>query len=155
MQYGVTQEENWEGGGRFFFPLSLARKERKEARSRQRSPNQLRRDGWRGEGLERERCSLVGCGSLSGWIDLARVELHHCRALVCFSLSQEKLNHYDALNIFEGDYTQKRIQNNIFSDEVSSVAAAVDVLCCGALRKESHWGKLERRSLCWDTKCFF
>lgn len=60
-----------------------------------------------GEGLERERCSLVGCGSLSGWIDLARVELHHCRALVCFSLSQEKLNHYDALNIFERDYTQK------------------------------------------------
>lgn len=35
------------GRGSLFF-LSLARKERKEARARQRSPNLLRRDGWRG-----------------------------------------------------------------------------------------------------------
>lgn len=36
-----------------------------------------------GEGLEQERCLLVDSVSLSGWIDLARVELHR---LPCISL---------------------------------------------------------------------
>lgn len=102
VQYGVTQEENWAGGkGReggvalFFFPFSLgSRKERKEAKAKRRSPSRARRDGWLWEGPPRERCSLVGCASLPGWIDLARVELHH---LPCISLFFSQPGEVDSL----------------------------------------------------------
>lgn len=63
------------GRGCLFFFLSPS--PRALGKEGSQSPNQLRRDGWWGEGLQPGRCSLVGCSSLSGWIDLARVELHH------------------------------------------------------------------------------
>lgn len=52
-QHGVTQEEKWEGcsegvAGSLFPFCPGCRKERKEARARQRSSDQLRRDGWWG-----------------------------------------------------------------------------------------------------------
>lgn len=82
-------------GGSFFFPFSLgSRKERKEAKAERRSPSRARRDGWLGEGPPRERCSLVGCASLPGWIDLARVELHH---LPCISLFFSQPGEVDSL----------------------------------------------------------
>lgn len=69
-----------------------------------------------GEGLAQERCLLVGCGSLSGWIDLARVELHH---LPCISLFFSQPGEVDSLRraqYFLGGLQQhkKRIQNNQF-----------------------------------------
>lgn len=71
-----------------------------------------------GEGLAQERCLLVGCGSLSGWIDLARVELH---PLPCISLFFSQPGEVDSLRraqYFLGRITatpkKKRIQNNQF-----------------------------------------
>lgn len=91
-----TGREGREGGvAPFFSPFSLgSRKERKEAKAKRRSPSRARRDGWLGEGLPRERRSLVGCASLPGWIDLARVELHH---LPCISLFFSQPGEVDSL----------------------------------------------------------
>lgn len=132
----------------FFFPFSPgSRKERKEAKARQRSPNQPRRDGWRGEGPERERSLLVGCGSLPGWIDLARVELHH---LPCISLFFSQPGEVDSLGraqyfffLFFAGGLQQRVKDNKITntDEVSWFAAIRGYrLCGGALRRESQKG---------------
>lgn len=166
--WGLTEEEGggntgshrrrtgWEEGGIAFSFSQGSRKERKEAKARQRSPNQLRRDGWRGEGLEQERCLLVGCGSLAGWIDLARVELHHLPCISLFFSRPGEVDSYDAHNNFffwGGDYSNTKGYKITNSDEVSSLQLRGYTL----LRRITQWksrGKLER-SLCWDTKYFF
>lgn len=62
--YRVTQEETWEGGGRFFFLSEL--QERKEGSQSKAEKSKLTEEKWTvGEGLEQERCLLVGCESLS------------------------------------------------------------------------------------------
>lgn len=79
--YRVTQEENWEGGGRFFFlPLLQERKEGSQSGEVQTQWGEMDGGGGTGAGAQ-----LIGRlrSPLCGWIDLARVELHH---LPCISL---------------------------------------------------------------------
>lgn len=81
--YRVTQEENWEGGGSLFLSLRApGKKGREPEQSREVQTNWGEMDGGGGTGA---RALLIGrlWISLCGWIDLARVELHH---LPCISL---------------------------------------------------------------------
>lgn len=133
---GSHRRRNGRGRRVAVFFLYALGKERKEALARKRSPNQVRRDGWLGEGLEEERCSLVGLGS----------NYTICRALVCFSPSLEKLIHWDAQNLFLGDYGNAKGYKIIISDEVSSLQLCGHrLLCCARiLQWKSRGGEKTR-----------
>ena len=75
-----------------------------------------------GEGLEQERCLLVGCGPGTGWIDLARVVLHHLPCISLFFSSQpgEVDSLRPATYIF-WNYSSAQGYKQINSDEVSSL----------------------------------
>lgn len=118
MQYGVTQEENWEGGGRFFLSL-WKRKEGSQSKAEKAKPTEER---WMvGEGLEQERCLLVGCGSLSGWIDLARVELHHLPCISLFFSQSGEVYSLRRARYFGGITATQKGYKITNSDEVSSL----------------------------------
>lgn len=90
---GREEKEGWLS---FFSFLSWLeeRKEGSQSEAEEPEPSRARRDGWLGEGPPRERRSLVGCAALPGWIDLARVELHH---LPCISLFFSQPGEVDSL----------------------------------------------------------
>lgn len=93
VQHGVTQEGELRGrrarepppNTHTPSPFLSELEERKEGSRSEAEERRPTEERWMmvGEGPGRERCSLVGSGSLSGWIDLARVKLHH---LPCISL---------------------------------------------------------------------
>lgn len=89
------------------------------------------------------RALLIGRLRASLWMDW--LSTGRITPLPCISLFFSQPGEVEPLRhaqYFWGGLRAKRIQNNIFSDEVSSVAAAVDVLCSGALRKESQRGEV-------------
>lgn len=71
-----------------------------------------------GEGLEQERCSLVGCGPLSGWIDFARVELHDLPCISLFFSQPGELHSRRRAHCFL-DYGSTKGYKTSSADEVS------------------------------------
>lgn len=114
-QYRVTSRTE-KKGGQFFLSLQALGKKGNEARVKQREreaqTNRGEMDDCGGEGLEQERCLLVGCGPRSGWIDFARVELHH---LPCISLFFSQPGEVDSLRRAQEifcflDYQKRRVK---------------------------------------------